>query len=109
MEADLLDAESLEGALEGVESAFYLVHSMAEGSGFEAHDRMAATNFALAARAAGVRRIVYLGGLGNEDETLSPICAVVTKLAASSANQGRRWLNSAPRSSSDPAACRLKW
>src|ERR671930_263530 len=52
-------------ALDGVDAAYYLIHSM-EGpvnSGFAAHEARAAERFATAARAAGVRRIVYLGGL----------------------------------------------
>jgi uncharacterized protein YbjT (DUF2867 family) len=63
---DLLDPASLQAALAGVEAACYLVHSMGSRGDFEAEDRQAAANFAAAARAAGVRRIVYLGGLGHE-------------------------------------------
>jgi uncharacterized protein YbjT (DUF2867 family) len=61
--ADALDPPSLARALEGVEVAYYLVHSMAAGRDFAAIDRRAAENFARAAAHAGVRRIVYLGGL----------------------------------------------
>jgi len=61
--ADALDPASLAPALTGVDTAFYLVHSMASGSAFAALDRVAAENFGRAAAAAGVRRIVYLGGL----------------------------------------------
>jgi len=61
--ADALDPISLARALEGVEVAYYLVHSMAAGRNFAAIDRRAAENFARAAARAGVRRIVYLGGL----------------------------------------------
>jgi len=61
--ADALDPASLTSGLAGVHTAFYLVHSMASGSGFAALDRVAAENFGRAAAAAGVRRIVYLGGL----------------------------------------------
>jgi uncharacterized protein YbjT (DUF2867 family) len=61
--ADALRPETLQAALAGVEVAYYLVHSMAAGSGFGALDREAAQNFGRAAAAAGVRRIVYLGGL----------------------------------------------
>ncbi len=68
---DVLDAASLRRAMEGVEVAYYLVHSMETSTRFEALDRTAARNFAQAARAAGVRRIVYLGGLGSGDR-LSP-------------------------------------
>ncbi|HET7201849.1 MAG TPA: NAD(P)H-binding protein, partial [Steroidobacteraceae bacterium] len=61
--ADALRPETLERALAGVDTAFYLVHSMAAGRGFGALDRQAAANFGYAAVQAGVRRIVYLGGL----------------------------------------------
>jgi len=61
---DVLDIDSLHEALVGVDTAYYLVHSMGAGSEFEERDRVGARNFAAAARAAGVRRIVYLGGLG---------------------------------------------
>jgi uncharacterized protein YbjT (DUF2867 family) len=61
--ADALDPASLGPALAGVDVAYYLVHSMAAGRDFAALDREAAANFARAAAAAGVRRIVYLGGL----------------------------------------------
>src|SRR5687768_16945219 len=65
--ADLLEPSSLKGALGGVEVAYYLAHSMGSGErGFADRDRNAARNFASAASKAGVRRIVYLGGLGDE-------------------------------------------
>ncbi len=58
-------------ALDGVDVAYYLVHSLSAG-GFEETDRWAAQAFADAARAAGVRQIVYLGGLEPTDEQVSP-------------------------------------
>jgi uncharacterized protein YbjT (DUF2867 family) len=70
-QGDLLDAASLSEAMRGVEAAFYLVHSMSVSGDFEAHDRLAADNFAAAARAAGVQRIIYLGGLGEDEPELS--------------------------------------
>src|SRR5271157_1532585 len=69
--ADCLDSDSLPGAVAGVHTAFYLVHSMASPGKFEEEDRQAARNFADAARKAGVRRIVYLGGLGESERPLS--------------------------------------
>ncbi|MEU6021660.1 SDR family oxidoreductase [Micromonospora sp. NPDC047134] len=71
-EGDLSRAETLPAALAGIEVAYYLVHSLGQ-AGFEAADRQAALNFATAARAAGVRRIVYLGGPepAAEDPTAS--------------------------------------
>jgi uncharacterized protein YbjT (DUF2867 family) len=70
---DVLDPPSLEAALQGVGTAFYLVHLMSGSKDFEQDDRRAATNFAQAAKRAGVRRIIYLGGLGDDaDPNLSP-------------------------------------
>ncbi len=63
VQADALAPETLPAALAGVEVAYYLVHSMAAGRDFGQIDLVAARNFATAAAAAGVRRIVYLGGL----------------------------------------------
>jgi len=68
---DCLDDASLVAAMDGVDQAYYLVHSMASGPGFAALDRRAASNFGRAAARAGVRRIIYLGGLGDAPETLS--------------------------------------
>jgi uncharacterized protein YbjT (DUF2867 family) len=66
---DAVSGAGLGRALDGVDAAYYLIHSM-EGpanSGFPEHERRAAKRFATAARAAGVRRIVYLGGLVPQD------------------------------------------
>jgi uncharacterized protein YbjT (DUF2867 family) len=64
VEGNLLQAETLARALEGCSTAYYLVHSMEIGvNGFADRDRLAAENFAVAARDAGVERVVYLGGL----------------------------------------------
>ena len=63
VEADALAPDSLQAALAGVHTAYYLVHSMAAGQDFGRLDVQAAENFAAAADQAGVRRIVYLGGL----------------------------------------------
>ena len=69
---DVLDAAALAPALQGVAVAYYLVHSMGSTGNFEEQDRRGAQNFAAAARDAGVRRIVYLGGLGEAVDALSP-------------------------------------
>jgi uncharacterized protein YbjT (DUF2867 family) len=71
-QADALEPQSLGPALEGAEVAYYLVHSMGRGSDgdFAARDHRAAENFATAAAAAGVKRIVYLGGLGEGSKHL---------------------------------------
>jgi uncharacterized protein YbjT (DUF2867 family) len=72
VKGDCLDPDTLPPALTGVETAYYLVHSMGSGRRFAELDAAAARNFAEAARIAGVRRIVYLGGLGAAaDSTLS--------------------------------------
>jgi uncharacterized protein YbjT (DUF2867 family) len=75
VQGDLSDAASLDRALAGVETAFYLVHSMAAGSSYAREDREAAQNFARAARAAGVRRVIYLGGLGHGDRLSSHLAS----------------------------------
>ena len=73
VDMDVFRPETLEPATEGARVAYYLVHSMAEGeTGFEERDRVAARAFAEAARRNGVERVVYLGGLGVEDDRLSP-------------------------------------
>jgi uncharacterized protein YbjT (DUF2867 family) len=71
-EADVLEPATLPPALEGTGVAYYLVHSMGRGSGsgYAERDRRAAANFRAAAEAAGVERIVYLGGLGEGSEHL---------------------------------------
>ena len=71
MGGDVLAPETLGPALAGVHTAYYLIHSMGSDEDFEERDRTAARNFAEAARKAGVRRIIYLGGLAHGDD-LSP-------------------------------------
>ncbi len=71
VQGDVLDPASLERALSGVDTAYYLVHSMGSSGSFEEQDRRGALNFGKAARACGVRRIVYLGGLGSSAAPLS--------------------------------------
>lgn len=68
---DCLDEASLDRALVGVKSAYYLVHSMAAGPHFADLDRKAADNFGRAAARAGVHRIIYLGGLSDDTKSLS--------------------------------------
>jgi uncharacterized protein YbjT (DUF2867 family)/uncharacterized protein YndB with AHSA1/START domain len=69
------DGRSLGGALEGTDVAYYLIHSIGASTDWAARDRDAAANFRRAAAAAGVQRIVYLGGLGevvDGERALSP-------------------------------------
>ena len=69
---DVLDRASLDAALRGVDAAYYLVHAMGSAGGdFEAEEQTGARNFAEAAQAAGVGRIVYLGGLAAGGADLS--------------------------------------
>jgi len=72
VEADALVPESLGPALRGIDAAYYLIHSLNAGEQqFRAADLEAAQNFAAAAKAAGVKRIIYLGGLGDPQRALS--------------------------------------
>jgi uncharacterized protein YbjT (DUF2867 family) len=70
-EGDVLDRQSFLPALQGVHTAYYLIHSMMGGEDFHQRDIQAAENFASQARKAGLRRIVYLGGLGDSQAELS--------------------------------------
>ena len=69
---DVFDPPSLTRAMAGVQTAYYLVHSMGSTGDFEKQDRRAAENFGAAAKSAGVQRIIYLGGLGDDRGGLSP-------------------------------------
>jgi uncharacterized protein YbjT (DUF2867 family) len=69
---DMLQPESLVPAMRDVHALYYLVHSLGGGNDFSERDLMAARNCAGAAKAAGVERIVYLGGLGDPQANLSP-------------------------------------
>ena len=71
IEGNALARETLAQALAGVDCAYYLIHSMGSGAGFHEVDVEAARLFGQAAREAGVRRIVYLGGLGDPKTDLS--------------------------------------
>jgi len=65
---DVVDPESLTAAFDGCDAAYYLVHSMGTGDGFESIDEQAATNFRDAAAAAHLDRLVYLGGMGSDTD-----------------------------------------
>src|ERR1044071_3735808 len=75
VQGDVIKGDGLSRALDGCETAYYLVHSMERGAGpngaFADLDRRAADNFARAAQEAGVDRIVYLGGLVPQGESTS--------------------------------------
>ncbi len=66
--ADALEPASLDAALEGIDTAYYLIHSMDGDKGFATRDRQAAENFRRAAERRGVRRIIYMGGLGGSTD-----------------------------------------
>ncbi|HEY2437810.1 MAG TPA: DUF2867 domain-containing protein [Solirubrobacteraceae bacterium] len=72
---DALDPASLARAMNGVDTAYYLIHSMDAPGDFESLDRTAARHFAGAAQTAGVRRIIYLGGLGDGDDLSSHLAS----------------------------------
>jgi uncharacterized protein YbjT (DUF2867 family) len=67
---DVADPVSLASAMDGAQSAYYLVHSL-ESADFEDKDAQAARNFGQAAAEAGLERIIYLGGLGDDSDDLS--------------------------------------
>jgi uncharacterized protein YbjT (DUF2867 family) len=71
VQGDVLDRPALARAMRGMQVAYYLIHSMESEGSFEEKDRLAAGSFAEAARKAGVRRIIYLGGLGQSGTELS--------------------------------------
>jgi len=77
---DVVSGEGLDAALDGVGTAYYLVHSMSGGRDFESVDAQGADNFARAAERAGVRRVVYLGGLVPEEGDLSAHMASRTQV-----------------------------
>ncbi len=68
---NVLDLESLKAALQGCDFAFYFVHSLGDAADFEAADRAGAENFRIAADANALQRIIYLGGLGEDESELS--------------------------------------
>ena len=69
--ADVDDEQSVARAMEGAEVAYYLVHSLGQ-AGFEERERRSADGFARAAEKSGLHQIVYLGGLGDDADDLSP-------------------------------------
>ncbi len=68
---DVLKPESLPLALEGIDFAYYLIHSMLSADDFPSRDLDGANNFGSAAKTAGTQRIIYLGGLGDSNSNLS--------------------------------------
>jgi len=70
--ADVMQPETLRDALSGCNAAYYLIHGLETSKHFAEQDRTAAENFRNAADRAGLERIIYLGGLGSDEEVLSP-------------------------------------
>ena len=68
---DVLSPDTLAAAMQGIDAAYYLIHSMGGHDEFSARDIQAAQNFASAASKAGVQNIIYLGGLGDPASNLS--------------------------------------
>ena len=75
VQGDVFDPPSLENALLGVHTAYYLVHSLGGSGSFEEQDRLAAENFVSAAQNAGVQRIIYFGGLGKGEKLSSHLAS----------------------------------
>jgi uncharacterized protein YbjT (DUF2867 family) len=71
VEADFLDASTLENLPQGIDAAYYLIHSMGSGGDFARKEAQCATNFSDAAKSHGWKRIIYLGGLAADDGPLS--------------------------------------
>jgi uncharacterized protein YbjT (DUF2867 family) len=71
VQGDALEPSTLEKALKDIHTAYYLIHSMGDSKEFEETDRRAAKNFAESCNSAGVKRIIYLGGLGESESKLS--------------------------------------
>ena len=71
VEGDVLKPETLPAAFEGIDAAYYLIHAMSEGEGFAERDRRAAHHFGEAAKDAGVKRVLYLGGIEPKSDEVS--------------------------------------
>ena len=105
---NVTDAESLVGAARDVEAAYDLVHAMAGGEGFAERERIGPLNFARLARREGVKRFIYLGGLGDESKSkhLRSRHETARILAAEGLPRptfGRRWSSAPAAILSDPA------
>ncbi len=70
-QGDVLKPETLSPAMQGISAAYYLIHSMMSGEDFHQRDMQAARNFANAAQSQHLKRIIYLGGLGDPESQLS--------------------------------------
>ncbi|MFP3983151.1 MAG: SDR family oxidoreductase [Desulfurivibrionaceae bacterium] len=89
VEGDTFNREALARALEGIDTAFYLIHGMGGGKDFAGRDRISAGNFRDAAIEAGVRRLVYLGGLGKKETASRHLASRIETGEILSAEPGR--------------------
>lgn len=71
VEGNVLEPETLPAAMEGMDAAYYLIHNMTERKGYREQELSAARNFGAAARQAGLKRIIYLGALGDPEADLA--------------------------------------
>ncbi len=71
-QGDVMEPSTLAPVFEGVQTAYYLIHNMSSGRGYTERELEGARNFALAAEAAGVQHIIYLGGLADEEQHIAP-------------------------------------
>ncbi len=72
VEGNVLKADDLPAAMNGVDAAYYLIHNMSERQGYRDQELLAARNFGGAAETAGIKRIIYLGALGDPESDLAP-------------------------------------
>jgi len=72
IEGNVLHQEDLPAAMDGIDVAYYLIHNMTERTGYRDQELQSARNFGTAAHAAGVKRIIYLGALGDSESDLAP-------------------------------------
>lgn len=103
VEGNTFDKSSLRWALQGIDSAYYLIHSMGAKGNFEELDRLSAKNFLEACIAAKVKRIIYLGGLGRKETASRHLLSRLETAKSSAAGPGiSRPSVSGPASSSVP-------
>ncbi|MCA1796160.1 MAG: NAD(P)H-binding protein [Desulfuromonadaceae bacterium] len=88
IKGDTFDPVALEDALAGVDTAFYLIHSMGSGADYAAKDRTSAQNFRRACENVGVKKIVYLGGLGERDSASEHLLSRIETGEILSATEG---------------------
>ena len=106
--ANVLDKESLRPALRGMDTAYYLIHSLGESKGFEEQEKVGAQNFADVARESGIKRIIYLGGWATSGKNYRRTCAADTRWEESCATRASQRWSFALQSFSDPEVFRSR-